>query len=183
MPVFVLVKASVIVAVRMLSTLEQLKVDSAPKAESIPAHVRLAQRAYVLQAAAMALVNGTILPDGFDADELDRDAVLASYAELVNGDKTDEDLTASAHKLAAAKITRSVDRHDVGAYIVRAFGDTPEVGTVLTIAQVRRDGALDGYQASPGAIRARMEGSGVEGFELVERTTDTPYSIRYTGTE
>lgn len=163
------------VAVSMIATLGALKVDSA-KADrpEVPVEVKIAQRVAVLRLAAEMLATLQVTPEG-----------LTFEGELPEVEVTDE-LREAATKLAGSKITRSVDRHDIAQYIVRAFeaaeaDEACEDSTQLTIAQVRRYGALEGYLASPGAIRSNLEGdSAPEGFELIERSADgsVPFSVR-----
>jgi hypothetical protein len=162
-----------------LNTANQLKVDSA-KAErpEVPVEQVIARRAAVLARAAQALVSGLVSPDGVTLPEgFDVATIQAAYEALASDDS---EVNEAAVKLARTKITRSVERHSIGEVIVRAFeSDESDGRDLLTIAEVRRFGSVEGYQPSPGAIRAHLEGSSpVEGYELVPQSGDRPFSVR-----
>lgn len=157
---------------------------TAPKSESesVPVTLVVARRIATLRAAADAIESGHLVPEGLDADEIDYESLpdevqkfwfLPSGAAL--GQWTDE-VRESASKMATAKITRSGDRHDIGEVIVRAFESQP-VGTVLTVAQIRAAGSVEGYVPSPGAVANKIQ-SGHEMIALVPADANGPLRAR-----
>lgn len=144
-------------------------------------------RARDLIDAAAIILTGQVRPAGVP-DEFD----LATWADaqvtlfdgagfVVDGWLADTSRTVSADAaaLAGAKVARSADRQDIGDVVRRAFDGQPS-GTVLTIAQVCKRGALPHYTPGSGAVAARMfgAGTGVTGFVAVEGTATAPRSIR-----
>lgn len=115
----------------------------------------LANRIMALRLAAHQLAMGNVTPEGIPTDKIDMDRL----ATLIEGSdnmpectiKITEAVSASASRIANAKITKSIDRGSIEDHIAQAFAQVP-VGTRLTVAQIRtKSGA-----ASDGAIAARL---------------------------
>jgi hypothetical protein len=130
----------------------------------------LAVRIATLRAAADLLESGAVTPEGMPADTMPQ-AVEASWSAVRE----------SANRLASAKITRSTDRNSIGDVIARAI-EGQESGTFLSVADVRRMGAIEGYVPSDGAIAARLfpadnKACTVPGVTPAEATSNQPRGL------
>jgi len=144
---------------------------AAPKPSSEPTDYRALVAAKIanLRLAADLLESGSVRPDGVP-DDADLTDTEEHPLPTVEAD------TEIATKIASAKISKSADRRDVGAYIARAFESVP-VGTYLSASAIRSAGAVEGddYRPSTGAITARLFADGgctVEGVEPTIRDTN-----------
>lgn len=129
-----------------------------------PAQV-IADRIATLKSAIADLEVGSHVPTGLDISEV-------NFSNLPTG-TADRD---AAIKLASAKVTRSGDRHSIGDVIDRAFADAKS-GDVLTVAEIGRMGAIEGYAPSQGAIANRLK-SGYEGLVTIDRDANGPLRAR-----
>ena len=153
-----------------------LVTEKATPAPLPPAEV-IARRAATLRYAADMLLSGQSTPDGLELPEsFAYDLIIEAYDALDWSDVRDD-----ATKLAGAKITRSVELHDISAYMVRAFEGMP-VDTFLTVAQIITRGAEsdNDYRPSPGAITQRLKG-GSKGCTVPGITGDTGSNGVYGG--
>lgn len=141
----------------------------------------VARRVAALSWAIDDILTGAVRPDGLPEDfVIDADMIKARVEALA--DSTDgNDVMAESRKIARTKIAKSVDRHDVGEWISRAFADVA-VGTRLTVAQIITRGIIagDAYRPSAGAIKARLVG-GADGCTVAGVRGDATDGQAYGG--
>jgi hypothetical protein len=167
------------------AVLPQLRVTRESTAATVnPADV-LNDRIVTLFRAVQYLAYGDCVPDGLDVSEVD----YARFAPLFEGmrelaDKVELSLTGdesdAAQKIASARITKSVEKHDIGEVVRRAFDAAPDRDT-LKPTEIAKLGATEDYRPGTGAISARFTAgkkTGVDGFVWVPADASGPARIR-----
>lgn len=128
------------------STLAALAPANRPARVQIDPRTVVAQRVADLRRAADLIEAGHVVPT--DLNWTPADQPLTDEWAVEADDET-------ARKIAGTKITRTDLRRSIDAVFDRAF-DGLDSGTFLTVSQIAKRGAIEGYAPSDGAVAARL---------------------------
>ena len=128
-------------------------------------NVIVAARVAALRAAADAILAGTYIPDGINADGID----LEKVAELVADATPDADAVAA---IATEKITRrSRGRNGVIVEAIERAFESVESGVTMTVSEIVAAGTDGDYKPSGGAVANALRDGKCDSFVTV---TDSP---------
>lgn len=127
---------------------------AAPTKKVVDPRQVIADRIAVMEQAITLLRLGSVIPTGLTFEPSDND-FKDGYMILPEVSLEQDEIVSDAIELASQKLTRSDKRRSIQAAIERAFEGKPE-GTFLTVSQISRLGAIEGYKPSTGAIAVRL---------------------------